>query len=104
VLADDLGRYRLLRSTGVPETRVIAVEAPDPHGPYGAVGIGEPPAIPTAPAIANAVADATGLHPGELPLTPERLAKLLSRAGGGMGKSAKSCAENAETGTRNSET
>jgi CO/xanthine dehydrogenase Mo-binding subunit len=51
----------------------IIVEVPDPTGPYGIKGLGEVPTLPTAPAIANAVADAVGARPGVLPLTAERV-------------------------------
>jgi CO/xanthine dehydrogenase Mo-binding subunit len=51
----------------------IIVEAPDPTGPFGAKGLGEVPTLPTAPAIANAVADATGARVTTLPLTAERV-------------------------------
>jgi len=49
------------------------VETNEPTGPYGAKGIGEPGLVPTAPAIANAIADATGVRVFDLPITPEKL-------------------------------
>ena len=49
------------------------VETDEPTGPYGAKGIGEPGLVPTAPAIANAIADATGVRVFDLPITPEKL-------------------------------
>ncbi len=58
----------------------IIVEHPEPSGPFGAKAIGEPGLIGVAPAIANAVADATGLRLRELPMTPERMLRAL-RAG-----------------------
>jgi CO/xanthine dehydrogenase Mo-binding subunit len=51
----------------------IQVECPDPTGPYGATGVGEVPVLPTAPAILNAIADATGVYVNVLPATPERV-------------------------------
>jgi len=51
----------------------IQVECPDPTGPYGATGVGEVPLLPTAPAILNAIADATGVYVNVLPATPERV-------------------------------
>ncbi len=53
------------------------VEAPDPNGPFGATGLGETPTLPTAPAILNAIHDATGVWISELPATPERVWKAL---------------------------
>ena len=58
----------------------IIVEHPEPSGPFGAKAIGEPGLIGVAPAIANAVADATGVRLRELPMTPERVLRAL-RAG-----------------------
>lgn len=55
----------------------IIVEVPFPEGPLGGRGVGEPPVIPGAAAIANAIADATGVRPTELPVSPERLLNLL---------------------------
>ncbi|GAB4115214.1 MAG: hypothetical protein Kow00103_09850 [Candidatus Caldatribacteriota bacterium] len=56
-----------------PEISVIIVENPDPNGPYGAKSIGEPSLELTAPAIANAVAQATGKRIRSLPLNLERV-------------------------------
>ena len=55
----------------------IIVEHPEPSGPFGAKAIGEPGLIGVAPAIANAVADATGLRLREIPMTPERVLRAL---------------------------
>ncbi len=50
---------------------------PDETGPFGAKGIGEPPIVGIAPAIANAVAEATGVRLRRLPMTPERVLHAL---------------------------
>jgi CO/xanthine dehydrogenase Mo-binding subunit len=56
------------------EFESIAVEsAPDPRGPFGATGLGETPTLPTAPAITNAIHDATGVWISDLPASPERV-------------------------------
>jgi CO/xanthine dehydrogenase Mo-binding subunit len=57
----------------IPEMTTMIVEDPEPSGPYGAKGVGEPALIPTAPAICNAVAVATGCRFFEIPLTPQRV-------------------------------
>ena len=57
----------------------IIVEVPTEHGPLGARGVGEPPVVPTAAAIANALADATGVRFTDLPITPERVIHALQR-------------------------
>ena len=62
----------------LPEIDIVFVETMDPEGPYGAKGIGEAPAICTAPAVANAVRHATGLACRTLPLTPQRVFEELS--------------------------
>ena len=59
----------------------IAVEsAPDPHGPFGATGLGETPTLPTAPAITNAIHDATGVWIESLPANSERVWRALRTA------------------------
>jgi carbon-monoxide dehydrogenase large subunit len=65
--------YHLVTSMDVPELIPIIVECPEPEGPYGAKGLGEPGLAPTPAAIGNAVADATGVRIYDLPLTPERV-------------------------------
>ena len=53
------------------------VEVPSESGPFGARGVGEPPVIPTVAAIANAVADATGVRISQTPMTPPRVLEAL---------------------------
>jgi CO/xanthine dehydrogenase Mo-binding subunit len=57
----------------VPNIKSVIVEVPAKDTVYGARGVGEPPIVATATAIANAVADAIGTHVTALPLTPERV-------------------------------
>jgi len=66
--------YALPTSDQLPSFAVRLVEVPSAHGPFGARGVAEPPAIPGAAAVTNAIACATGLRICELPVTPERLA------------------------------
>jgi CO/xanthine dehydrogenase Mo-binding subunit len=56
----------------------IIVEHPEPSGPFGAKAIGEPGLIGVAPAIANAVADATNVRLRDLPMTPERMFRAMT--------------------------
>jgi CO/xanthine dehydrogenase Mo-binding subunit len=58
----------------------IAVEVPDPNGPFGAKGIGESALIPVAPAIANAVYDACGVRIKDLPIKAEKIFLALEEA------------------------
>jgi CO/xanthine dehydrogenase Mo-binding subunit len=63
-----------------PLIETVIVEIPSEHGPFGVRGVGEPPVIATAAAIANAIADATGAHPTDLPMTPPRILQALSKS------------------------
>lgn len=58
----------------------ILVEEPDPTGPYGAKGVGETPTLPTAPAIMNAIHDATGVWIDDLPADSERVYRAIQSA------------------------
>ncbi len=60
--------YELPSIDRSPEMEVHVVECPISTGPYGAKGIGELPSIPTAPAICNAVYNATGVRFYRLPV------------------------------------
>lgn len=59
----------------------IIVEDPESTAPYGAKGVGEPVTIPFAPAVLNAIYDATGVRITELPATPEKLVKAFKENG-----------------------
>ena len=60
--------YDLPTVDQMPEIDVRLIEVPSPVGPLGAKGVGEPPAIPGAAAVANAVSRATGVRIRELPI------------------------------------
>lgn len=64
-LLKDMG---ILRAKDMPEVKVWGVEQADPHGPYGAKGIGEIGMVPTAAALANAFAAYDGVRRTKLPL------------------------------------
>ena len=71
--------YQLPSIKDMPE-RITPIIVENPHrgGPFGAKGVGETGIIPLAPAIGNAVRDATGVRCTTLPLTPERLLAAMS--------------------------
>ncbi|RMF88886.1 MAG: xanthine dehydrogenase family protein molybdopterin-binding subunit [Nitrospinota bacterium] len=73
--------YKIPSSQDVPPINALLVEVGDEKGPFGARGIGEPPIIPTAPAIANAIAHAIGVRIKELPITPEKILQALRQGG-----------------------
>jgi xanthine dehydrogenase YagR molybdenum-binding subunit len=76
--------YKIPTIADAPVIDAILVAGADVAANHtGAKGLAEPPIIPTAPAIANAVADALGVEPTEIPLTPWRVLELLRAAGGG---------------------
>ena len=70
--------YRIPLATDLPPMEVFIVEEEEPTGPYGAKGVGEPPIVPTAPAIANAIAMATGHRFRSLPIRPETIRAALN--------------------------
>lgn len=73
----QLTNYIIPTSCDVPEIKVDFRESPYTFGPNGAKGIGELPMDGPAPAIANAIANATNANPTTLPITPEKLMNLL---------------------------
>jgi CO/xanthine dehydrogenase Mo-binding subunit len=78
---DNLHDYLIPTFGDVPPIEVHIIEDPEPTGPYGAKGVGEPALIPTAPAILGAIRDATGVRIDAVPATPSRvLAALATRA------------------------
>jgi CO/xanthine dehydrogenase Mo-binding subunit len=64
--------YKLLTCSDAPEIEVEWVEY-DSVGPRGSKGVGEPPQVPTAGAIANAISKVIGRPVSRLPMTPERV-------------------------------
>ena len=72
--------YLIPTAMDVPKLRTIIVEHPNNLGPYGAKGIGEPPIIGAAPAIHNAIRNATGLCINQIPMTPVRVMDALREA------------------------
>ena len=73
--------YKMMTMMDTPDLTAEFVELNDPMGPYGNKALGEPPAIPGAPAIRNAVLNATGIGFSEIPLTPQRLIDGFTKAG-----------------------
>ena len=72
--------YAIPQAPDVPVFEVIIVEVPAPDGPYGAKGIGEGPVCGAAAAVANALADATGVRYRTMPMTPPRVWRGIREA------------------------
>jgi CO/xanthine dehydrogenase Mo-binding subunit len=83
---DELGRqrnphlldYKLVTASDAPRIDIAWIETDTPNaGPKGSKGVGEPPCVPTAGAIANAVAKVINARVRKLPMTPERVWEAL---------------------------
>ena len=69
-----------------PEFQTIFVETDDPIAPFGAKALGEPPSVPVAAAVVNAVYDAIGVRFTQIPLTPDKVLEALARKNSGRTK------------------
>jgi CO/xanthine dehydrogenase Mo-binding subunit len=77
---DNLHDYLIPTVGDVPPITVHLIEDPEPLGPWGAKGVGEPALVATAPAILNAIHAATGVRMREVPVTPSRLRAAILAA------------------------
>ncbi len=75
--ASSLLDYTLPRANMIPPIDVLQVEVASAEGPYGAKGVGEPPAIPGPAAVANALHDAVGVRICDLPIKPSAVLDAL---------------------------
>jgi xanthine dehydrogenase YagR molybdenum-binding subunit len=72
--------YKIATSMDTPEIIPIFVDVDDPHiNILGTKGLGEPPRIPIAAAIGNAVYNAIGIHIRETPMTPDKVLQALKQ-------------------------
>ena len=79
VMNPNLHDYRIPTAQDIPEIECVFVDQVDAiANSIGAKGAGEPPIIPPAAAIANAVFDAVGVRIRELPITPDKILKALA--------------------------
>ena len=81
VLNDNLLDYKLSTCMDHPHLETAFVENPEPTSPFGTKSLGEPPVCPVAPAIRNAIMNATGVGVNELPMRPEKLYEYFNKAG-----------------------
>jgi CO/xanthine dehydrogenase Mo-binding subunit/aerobic-type carbon monoxide dehydrogenase small subunit (CoxS/CutS family) len=80
---DNLHDYLIPTVGDAPAIDVLLVEDPEPSGPYGAKGVGEPALVPTAPAILGAIRHATGARVRSVPATPARVLAGIREAQAG---------------------
>ena len=73
----DLLDYKIPSVHEMPEVVPIIVESNDLEGPFGAKEAGEGPLLPILPAVCNAVYDAIGVRTAELPITPDRMHRMI---------------------------
>src|SRR5215212_4877435 len=79
VLTGSLLEYALPTAEKVPPIETVLLEIPSRSGPFGVRGVGEPPVIPGAAAIGNAIRDATGIRFTELPMSAERIHRAMTQ-------------------------
>ncbi len=79
---ENLHDYLVPTIGDIPPIDTFIVEVEDEHGPYGAKGLGEHVLIPTAPAILNAIAHASGARIRDLPATPAKVLSAINANGG----------------------
>ncbi len=72
--------YRIPVASDLPMIDTVIVEVPNPRHPYGVRGVGETPIVPPMGAIANAIANATGLRFMELPMSPPKVLAAIDAA------------------------
>ena len=77
---ENLHDYLIPTIGDMPPVESILIEDPSSVGPHGAKGIGEQALIPTAPAILNAIYDATGVRIRRIPATPDRVRAAIVAA------------------------
>jgi putative selenate reductase molybdopterin-binding subunit len=73
----DFDKYHIFRADEMPEMQVIFVETFEPTHPFGVKAVAEIPLDGVAPAVANAVYDATGVLIPGIPLLPEKVWRAL---------------------------
>ena len=73
--------YRMPTALDLPMIDALIIEVPNPGHPYGVRGVGEVGIIPPLAAVTNAIRDAIGVRPTEIPASPQRILEMLEDAG-----------------------
>lgn len=81
ILNNNLLDYKLGTVADTPEFEVYFIENPEPTSPFNTKSLGEPPTCAPAPAIRNAIYQATGVPVRKAPMTPHVLFPLFKEAG-----------------------
>jgi putative selenate reductase molybdopterin-binding subunit len=76
----SFGPYKIYRADEMPELEAILVQTMEESGPFGAKAVAEIPKDGVAPALRNAIVDATGVRINNIPFTPERVWRALQDA------------------------
>ncbi|MEE2659637.1 MAG: xanthine dehydrogenase family protein molybdopterin-binding subunit [Candidatus Latescibacterota bacterium] len=71
--------YRMPTTLDLPMVETVLVEVANPASPHGIRGVGEVPLVPPMAAIANAIDDAVGVRPENLPISPDRVVAALQK-------------------------
>ncbi len=74
--------YRMPTALDLPMIETVLVEVPNPGHPYGVRGVGEVPIVPPLAAVHSAIAQATGIHFNNLPMSPQVILEGLLDAEG----------------------
>lgn len=82
IATSHMGEFKIPTIKDVPELSTVILESPTGPAPYQGKAIGEIPNVPTAAAIANAIADAVGVRFFKLPITSEEIHRALKRGNG----------------------
>ena len=80
VITTNFGENKIPSIQDIPILKTVVQEFAVGNGPYGGMSIGEPPVVPVAAAIANAVHDAVGVRIYDLPITAEKVLGALKKA------------------------
>jgi carbon-monoxide dehydrogenase large subunit len=79
VITRNFGESKIPSIRDIPSLRTVIQEFPVGNGPYGGMSIGEPPVVPTAAAIANAVDNAVAVRIRDLPITAEKVLRAIQQ-------------------------
>jgi len=81
LLTPSFAEFQIPTILDMPKVEPVILETPSQYGPFGARGVAEPPVVAVAPSICNAIFDAVGVRPRDLPITAEKMRALLKENG-----------------------